>query len=46
MALAHTIGNKVEAAYHRGDLFPAPYGRLGTMLRTAQTSADVVAIRS
>ena len=36
MALAHTVGDKVEAAYRRGDLFEkkAPHhGRLGKMLR-------------
>ena len=36
MALAHTISNKVEAAYRRGDLFPKATqadGRLGQVLQ-------------
>jgi integrase len=37
MALAHVVGDKVEAAYRRGDLFekrPA-HGRLGAVLQPA-----------
>ncbi len=50
MALAHTVGNKVEAAYRRGDLFEKrrrlaeEWGRF--CMSPASALADVVAIRS
>jgi integrase len=49
MALAHTIGDKVEAAYRRGDLFEKrrrmmkEWGRFAT---TIQTTAKVTPIKS
>ena len=48
MALAHTIGDKVEAAYRRGDLFEKrrlmmrDWGKFSTQL---QTEAGVVPIK-
>jgi len=49
MALAHTIGNKVEAAYRRGDLFEKRARLMADWARycgTIQTPADnVLAIR-
>jgi integrase len=50
MALAHVIGDKVEAAYRRGDLFTkrvrlmADWARFATT-KPAQASAKVVALR-
>ncbi len=49
MALAHVIGNKVEAAYRRGDLFEKRRQLMETWGRfcTAPTaSGDVVALRA
>jgi integrase len=49
MALAHTIGNKVEAAYRRGDLFDKRARLMaawGQYCGHSQASADVVAIRN
>jgi integrase len=51
MALAHTIGNKVEAAYRRGDLFEkrrrlmADWCRYCAIKPAAGTSAEVVVLR-
>src|SRR4051794_3449132 len=49
MALAHTVGDKVEAAYRRGDLFEkrrelmADWGRYCTALHTQRTVAAELA---
>jgi hypothetical protein len=46
MALAHTIGNKVEAAYRRGDLFEKAShadGGLGRFLLGANAPEVVTA---
>jgi integrase len=51
MALAHVVGNKVEAAYRRGDLFGkrmrlmADWARYCTQPLTAMTGANVVSMR-
>jgi integrase len=51
MALAHVVGNKVEAAYRRGDLFNkrrrlmAEWGRYCAAAPAAESSAKVVALR-
>jgi integrase len=50
MALAHVIGDKVEAAYRRGDLFAkrvrlmADWAKFA-IAKPASTSAEVVSIR-
>jgi integrase len=49
MALAHAIGNKVEAAYRRGDLFEQRRQLMGDWARyceTAQHEATVTSIRA
>lgn len=48
MALAHTIGDKVEAAYRRGDLFAKRQRMMADwakFVRQPQLAGDVVAIR-
>ena len=47
MALAHTIGNKVEAAYRRGDLFEKRRQLMqawADYCARVETSAEVVGI--
>ncbi len=46
MALAHTVGDKVEAAYHRGDLFQKRRQLMEGWARFSETtrSAEVVPI--
>jgi len=50
MALAHTVGNKVEAAYRRGDLFEKRRRLAGDWARFCvdgiELSAEVVALRA
>ncbi|PKO50244.1 MAG: integrase [Betaproteobacteria bacterium HGW-Betaproteobacteria-21] len=49
MALAHAIGDKVEAAYRRGDLFNKRTRMMAdwaAFCDTTQTSGDVIPIRS
>ena len=49
MALAHTIGNKVEAAYRRGDLFEKRRRMMEDWARfcdTVQSAGEVVPIRA
>lgn len=49
MALAHTIGDKVEAAYRRGDLFEKRRRMMEDWSRfcdTVQTTGAVVPIRA
>jgi hypothetical protein len=48
MALAHVVGDKVEAAYRRGDLFEKRKRLMAEWERyclTAGTSGKVVALR-
>ena len=48
MALAHTIGNKVEAAYRRGDLIAKRTKLMkewATYCNTSQVKGEVVSIR-
>jgi hypothetical protein len=49
MALAHTIGNKVEAAYRRGDLFEKRRLMMADwaqFLRRVERPAEVVDLAS
>ncbi len=48
MALAHTVSNKVEAAYLRGDLFDKRRQLMDTWAKyvTTEKGADVVSIRA
>lgn len=49
MALAHAIGNKVEAAYRRGDLFEKRrqlMGAWGRFCTAPAASGDVVPMRA
>lgn len=48
MALAHTVKNKVEAAYRRGDLFEKRRRMMNEWSRfcgTVQVEGEVIAIR-
>ena len=48
-ALAHTVGNKVEAAYQRGDLFDKRIRLMAAwadFCATGQTTAEIVQLRS
>ena len=49
MALAHTVSNKVEAAYRRGNMFLKRVRMMNDWARycgTIRTQGDVVAIRA